>query len=83
MVSCEAHHLPTQLMGNRKIGGCKEKGPQGPFSFAYTKPARLRQYKISRSWSFLQSRKEKGLSDGWQEGNFMILAMKMTLIRGM
>ena len=49
MVSCEAHHLPTQLMGNRKIGGCKEKGPQGPFSFANTKPARLKQYKISRS----------------------------------
>ena len=35
MVSCEAHHLPTQLMGNWGIGGCKEEGPNGPFSFAY------------------------------------------------
>lgn len=81
MVSCEAHHLPKQLMGNRGIGECEEKGPQGPFSFAYTKLARLGQYKTSRSWSFLQSRKEKGLDDGWQAGKFMIRAMKMISIR--
>ena len=55
---------PLCLQGKFGIGGCEEKGPQGPFSFAYRELARLKQYKISRSWSFLRSRKEKGLSDG-------------------
>ena len=35
MVSCEARCLPKQLKGKRGIGGCKERGPQGPFSFAW------------------------------------------------
>ena len=45
LVSCEAHHLPMQPKGKRGIGGCKEEGPNGPFSFACTKLARLGPYR--------------------------------------
>ena len=40
---------PLYLQGKFGIGGCEEKGPQGPFSFANTLPVRLKQYKTSRS----------------------------------
>jgi len=50
MVSCEARCLPKQLKGKRGIGGCKEKGPKGPFSFAYRKLAGPKLYKASRAF---------------------------------